>query len=208
MRQNHDTASEDPLLLLFPDHGDLEGRSGNGKPTTLCSTTNWRAQIYRPVIVAVLFCISITSTVLNIYLVSVLSQQQHTQSQHVQFAPNSSLQGQSLYTGLRLDTPSVHYHHTDFWSTNQTLADKLWEGIDTNPMVVALSDDFADAHGLPRSDRFPWDETKGRYFVKVFHQLHCLVSTSWYTLRDVGLTWLRNSFGEPLQTTSAASLLA
>jgi hypothetical protein len=43
-------------------------------------------------------------------------------------------------------------------------------------MVVALDDSFADTHGLPRSDRFPWDEGKGRYFIKVFHQLHCLVN--------------------------------
>jgi hypothetical protein len=43
-------------------------------------------------------------------------------------------------------------------------------------MVVALSDDFANALGLPRSERFPWDHRKGRYFIKVFHQLHCLVS--------------------------------
>ncbi|KAF2272787.1 uncharacterized protein EI97DRAFT_483132, partial [Westerdykella ornata] len=76
--------------------------------------------------------------------------------------------------GLGLDVPKVHYHHTDYWGNNSTLSDILWDGIDTNPMVVALSDEFADTHGLPRSGRFPWDRRKGRYFVKVYHQLHCL----------------------------------
>lgn len=96
----------------------------------------------------------------------------------------SSCSGRSAYTGLSLDTPSTHFHHTDYWGSNQTLADQLWENIDTNPMVVALTDAFADAHDLPRSDRFPWDKSKGRYFIKVFHQLHCLVSIVCFGLNN------------------------
>ncbi|KAF1953407.1 hypothetical protein CC80DRAFT_420459, partial [Byssothecium circinans] len=83
----------------------------------------------------------------------------------------------SAYTGLSLDTPSIHHHHTKYWGSNQTRIDELWEAIDTNPVVVALTDEFADAHNLPHSDRFPWVKTKGRYFVKGFHQLHCLLSS-------------------------------
>ncbi|KAF2204313.1 hypothetical protein GQ43DRAFT_438035 [Delitschia confertaspora ATCC 74209] len=80
----------------------------------------------------------------------------------------------TLPASLGLDIPVTYYHHTDYWGMNQTRADELWEAIDTNPMVVALSDQWVDAHGLPKSDRWAWDEGKGRYFVKVFHQLHCL----------------------------------
>lgn len=46
-------------------------------------------------------------------------------------------------------------------------------------LVVALEDTWAAEHGLPKSVfRFPWDpETKGVYFLKVYHGLHCLVSS-------------------------------
>jgi len=97
---------------------------------------------------------------------------------HTVRIPYSSLNpSNSDPAGLSLDTPTVHHHHTDYWSKNTTVSDALWDEIDTDPMVVALDHNFADTHGLPRSDRFPWDEQKGRYFIKVFHQLHCLVST-------------------------------
>ena len=43
-------------------------------------------------------------------------------------------------------------------------------------MAVALTDEYAESHGLPIADRFPWDDDKGLYFIKAFHQLHCLVS--------------------------------
>jgi hypothetical protein len=117
-----------------------------------------------------LLCISSLSIALNIFLVYT----------DLKIFPAESYSGfacKSAYTGLSLDTPTIHYHHTDYWSANQTLADESWESIDTNPMVVALTDEYADSHSLPRSGRFPWDVSKGRYFVKVFHQLHCLVST-------------------------------
>jgi hypothetical protein len=179
MKPNHDIASADPLLPSFTDHDDLEAEISNDKAPTIPRSMNWVVRLYRPVIVVVLLCISIVSSAINIYLLSALSHQAHVRAEEARIYPLSSLQGKSAYTGLSLDTPSIHYHHTDFWSSNETLADELWEGIDTDPMVVALTDDFADAHSLPRSDRFPWDKSKGRYFVKVFHQLHCLVSASY-----------------------------
>lgn len=125
-----------------------------------------RYEPYRQQVLIAVSCIALASLSLNVVLI--LPQVSQTSS-------FSTLEGISAYTGLGLDVPSVHFHHTDYWSPNQTRADELWEGIDTNPMVVALTDEFADLHGLPHSDRFPWDKSKGRYFVKVFHQLHCLV---------------------------------
>lgn len=86
----------------------------------------------------------------------------------------SGLLPASTYSGLALDTPVLYEHNTPYWGTNQTLADELWESIDTDPMVVALSDDWAVSHGLDVSARWPWDRSKGRYFLKMFHQLHCL----------------------------------
>ncbi|KAH8714037.1 hypothetical protein GQ44DRAFT_762659 [Phaeosphaeriaceae sp. PMI808] len=118
-----------------------------------------------------LLLVSLASIVANVYLLLKGSEiLRHRQEDF----PLSSFMGKSAYTGLGLDTPTVYHHHSGYWSVNDTLSDELWDSVDTNPMVVALTDEFADAHGLPRSDRFAWDKSKGRYFVKVFHQLHCL----------------------------------
>lgn len=170
---NRDTNSEHPLLSAYPqDDGDVITQE---KRITVTPKPNWLRAFSRPVAVIAIICISFASITLNVILLWLQYRVFHERIQNVQSAPYSSLMGKSAYTGLALDTPSTHFHHTDYWGPNRTLADALWESVDTNPMVVALTDEFAKAHDLPLSDRFPWDETKGRYFVKVFHQLHCLV---------------------------------
>lgn len=78
--------------------------------------------------------------------------------------------------GLGFDTPVIYQSSTDYWGENETLADELWNGVDTDPLVVALSDDYAQQHDLEMSGRFPWDDEKGIYFLKAFHNLHCLAS--------------------------------
>ena len=55
-------------------------------------------------------------------------------------------------------------------------ADKHWADIDIDAGVVALSDTFVTKNDLPEAMRFPWDDTKGIYFINAFHNLHCLVS--------------------------------
>lgn len=79
--------------------------------------------------------------------------------------------------GLTFDTPVIYHSTTDYWGANDTLADELWNGMDTDPIVVALWDDYAQQHGLEISGRFPWDDEKGIYFLKGFHNLHCLVNS-------------------------------
>ena len=78
--------------------------------------------------------------------------------------------------GLGYDTPTIYRAETDWWGENETLSNELWENLDTSPMGIALTDDYAKRHGIPIASRFPWDDAKGTYFVKAFHQLHCLVS--------------------------------
>ena len=77
---------------------------------------------------------------------------------------------------LAYDTPTVFRSPTDWWGDNESLAEELWEHIDTNPMAIPLTDDCAGSHDLPIASRIPWNNDKGTYFVKAFHQLHCLVS--------------------------------
>ena len=82
--------------------------------------------------------------------------------------------------GLTYDTPTTYQNYTDYMSSDQAKADDLWASIDTSPMVVALRDDWAVEHDLPLSIfRFPWDQdSKGLYYLKVYHGLHCLVCPS------------------------------
>ena len=53
--------------------------------------------------------------------------------------------------------------------------DALWGALDISPGTIALSDDFAAQNGLPLSQRFPWENSKGIYIIGAFHQMHCLV---------------------------------
>ena len=55
---------------------------------------------------------------------------------------------------------------------------RLWEKADTGPGAVALPDDFVQEKGLPVSQRFVWDDSKGLYLLNGYHSLHCLVGPS------------------------------
>ena len=78
--------------------------------------------------------------------------------------------------GLKFDTPTVYRTPSEYWGNNETLSDELWEALDTSPIAVALDDGWVEKHNLPKGTRFPWDHSKGMYFIKAFHQMHCLVS--------------------------------
>ena len=91
-------------------------------------------------------------------------------------------QADSDPAGIKYDTPTAYSLATEYLSANETLTDDLWDNLDMNSLVVALDDKWAVEHGLPISVfRFPWDqETKGVYFLKVYHGLHCLVRLCFY----------------------------
>lgn len=59
--------------------------------------------------------------------------------------------------------------------TNHSLLNEVWEAIDINHGVVAISDNWANEHNLAPTQRFPWDPSKGVYLLTAFHTLHCLV---------------------------------
>jgi hypothetical protein len=79
--------------------------------------------------------------------------------------------------GLTFDTPVPYEPISQFWNPNITFheMDKAWDDIDTNPMAVALHDDFTRSVGLPPSGRFPWDTERSIYYLKGLHDLHCVV---------------------------------
>jgi hypothetical protein len=59
--------------------------------------------------------------------------------------------------------------------SSETEIDQVWDAIDLDVGVVTFSGEWADQNGLPRSARFPWDESQGIYELAAFHGLHCLV---------------------------------
>ena len=77
--------------------------------------------------------------------------------------------------GLPEDVEVEFTGPTDFSSDNETLADSLWNSLDTAGGAVALSDEYVEANGLHPAERFWWDDGKGIYYVQGFHLLHCVV---------------------------------
>lgn len=57
----------------------------------------------------------------------------------------------------------------------EEVTNAAWEAINYDTGNIALNDDYVAEMGLPVSQRFPWDDTKGLYFMNGQHQIHCLV---------------------------------
>lgn len=63
-------------------------------------------------------------------------------------------------------------------NANRTAEDSAWNdspGFQAREAVVALPDSFTTSVGLPSAQRWPWDESKGVYFLEGLHTLHRVV---------------------------------
>lgn len=122
-----DTLSEHPLLSEAPgdrnfsDHIDDDEPSASFFPKAKTAQSSFRRYIARGLI--------IISLVFDLILAITLLMMMHTYQRNEVVKSNSNLASlatdKSSYSGLSLDTPSVHYHHTAYWGANQTLADEL-----------------------------------------------------------------------------------
>lgn len=65
---------------------------------------------------------------------------------------------------------------------HKTKTDQAWNSIDFSAGMIAIDDKEAAELGLPRSQRFPWDDSKGIYLLNAYHNLHCLVGIDRFTL--------------------------
>ena len=82
----------------------------------------------------------------------------------------------TLYlAGLERDVPLAYHNDESFTSKNRTIANAAWNSLELGTGMVALPDEYADSQGLLNAQRFPWDNSKGVYFLNGFHALHCLV---------------------------------
>ena len=68
------------------------------------------------------------------------------------------------------------YEHGGLYvNDTEEVTNAAWEAIPYDTGNVALDDDYVAEMGLPVSQRFPWDDKKGLYFMNAQHQIHCLV---------------------------------
>ncbi|KAI2617255.1 hypothetical protein GGS26DRAFT_413406 [Hypomontagnella submonticulosa] len=88
----------------------------------------------------------------------------------------------TLLTSLRRNKPTEILSSSDFDSTNRTVQNAAWSHVDVEPWngFVALDEDYTIAQGLPHSQRWPWDLSKGVYIMTSSHELHCV-----HVLRDL-----------------------
>jgi hypothetical protein len=63
---------------------------------------------------------------------------------------------------------------TAYGGSNLTEVRQLWEDISIDDGMVVLSDDFVVSHGLITAQRYPWNHSRGLYFLNGYHNLHCL----------------------------------
>lgn len=81
---------------------------------------------------------------------------------------------------LRRNIPTEILAHSNFDSMNRTIQDAAWNGPEIEPWrnFVALDEDYTVEVGLPHSQRWPWDQSKGTYILTSAHELHCVVGHS------------------------------
>ncbi|KAL4794452.1 hypothetical protein BDV19DRAFT_365048 [Aspergillus venezuelensis] len=80
----------------------------------------------------------------------------------------------SPFANLTRNTTTPYVLLTDYASPNTSLSDPLWNSINIDAGVIALSDSYAESHNLRTAQRFPWDTSKGIYIIHGYHNLHCL----------------------------------
>jgi len=82
-----------------------------------------------------------------------------------------------IYSGIPLTKTMTYSYESDFWHPdrpNDKSPDAFWDALDTSPIAVALDRTWVKEHNVPVSDSWPWDDEKGLYYVKAFHNMHCL----------------------------------
>ena len=83
-----------------------------------------------------------------------------------------------MAAGLQRNLTQSWTYHGLYDSGNSTMTDEAWENINIDAGSVALDSSYAEEMGLPRAQEFPWDRSKGLYYLNGYHNLHCLVGPS------------------------------
>ncbi|KAF5873482.1 uncharacterized protein Bfra_004943 [Botrytis fragariae] len=77
----------------------------------------------------------------------------------------------SKFAGLTRTIPKAWTSNS---GANETDQEFLWDETSYDRGQIALADDYAKEMGLPRAQRFPWDQSKGIYLINAYHNIHCV----------------------------------
>ncbi|KAI1767160.1 hypothetical protein GGR53DRAFT_145534 [Hypoxylon sp. FL1150] len=81
----------------------------------------------------------------------------------------------SKYAELLEGNVKVYWNQSGAYTDpDDGVRDHLWDRIDIDSGIVAVSKTWAKEKGLPEGTTFPWDTDKSLYFVNAYHNLHCL----------------------------------
>ncbi|KAI1203726.1 hypothetical protein F5X97DRAFT_68 [Nemania serpens] len=82
----------------------------------------------------------------------------------------------SPYAHLPRDVPIKYNSHSAFGLGSTTEEERAiaWESMDSSAGEISLDKEWADAHDLPESAPFFWDEGRGIYLLNAHHSLHCM----------------------------------
>ncbi|KAI2607963.1 hypothetical protein GGR54DRAFT_389785 [Hypoxylon sp. NC1633] len=85
-------------------------------------------------------------------------------------------QDYSPYAHLPRDVPTKYNSHSPFGtgSTTEEQRAVAWESMDSSAGEISLDKDWAEAHNLPESAPFFWDEGRQIYLLNAHHSLHCM----------------------------------
>ncbi|KAI1346048.1 hypothetical protein F5Y01DRAFT_322160 [Xylaria sp. FL0043] len=86
---------------------------------------------------------------------------------------NASGTGRSLFAELVWDHPLSLHSDNPYNQHDESLRDAAWDAINIDDGMIALPHSFAEQKGLPKSQPFPWDRSKGIYLLNGHHSLHC-----------------------------------
>ncbi|KAL5117427.1 hypothetical protein ACEQ8H_004743 [Pleosporales sp. CAS-2024a] len=94
----------------------------------------------------------------------------------VQKASPEQWQDVSPYAHLPRDVPVEYNSHSPFGMGSATEEDRAlaWERLDSSAGEISLDKEWADAHQLPKSAPFFWDEGRQIYLLNAHHSLHCM----------------------------------
>lgn len=88
----------------------------------------------------------------------------------------------------------MYEHGGLYMNDTEEITNAAWDAINYDSGNVALDDAYVAMMGLPLSQRFPWDSTKGLYFMNGQHQIHCLVR-SMLPMKLRGSILIQNNIG-------------
>ena len=90
-------------------------------------------------------------------------------------ASSLSTKSNAVKAQLSWNTPGEFVYNGIYDSQDTESTEEAWENLRYDVGSIALSDEYVKSTGLPIAQRFPWDESKGLYFISAYHSIHCLV---------------------------------